>query len=144
MADWFNHGFNNNYWNPIDFILPGTSAITTFANEQFDMNGQKAAQGQYASQLALNQQAQAFNAQEAQKQREFEEHMSSTAIQRQAADLKAAGLNPYLAISSMSGAATPTGSSASSTSGSADMANNKIAAAAGILAVVLRALFTKH
>lgn len=143
MADWLNNGFKNNYWNPVDFILPGTSAITSFANSQFDMNGQQAAQSQYAGQLALNQQAQAFNAQEAQKQRDFEAMMSNTAIQRQAADLKAAGLNPYLAVSGMSGAATPTGSSASSSSGSADIANNKIAAAAGILAVVLRAFLTK-
>lgn len=61
------------------------------------------------------QEANAFTASEAQKQRDWETEMSNTAYQRQVKDMQAAGINPAMAMGG-SGASTPSGASASSVS----------------------------
>lgn len=107
VKDIVEHGINSKYVGGVKDVLSAASG------KYLDTNLTPAQQ-------AMNQ----FNADEAEKARQFEKQMSDTAFQRQVADMQAAGVNPALAMGgSSSGASTPSGqaASASALSGSSDL-----------------------
>ncbi len=76
------------------------------------IRAEQAQNNQLARDLYFQNQANLFNAGEAQKQRDYDERMSSTQYQRAITDMKKAGINPVLAV--QHGASFAGGSSATS------------------------------
>lgn len=106
----------------IDYAaLKGTSGhnwITNFGQDLANwIDGSNAAATQYGYQSQLQEDQQAFNSAEAEKDRQFQAEQEATRYQRAAADLRAAGLNPWLAVTGMSGSAA-SGSAGTSSAGS--------------------------
>lgn len=90
------------------------SILTKANNNYADNNSAKALKESYAMSQANNQ----WNAEQAQKQMDFQERMSNTSHQREVKDLIAAGLNPVL--SANSGASSPAGASSSADTSTAN------------------------
>lgn len=78
----------------------------------------------------------AFNAAEAQKQRDFEERMATTEYQRAVEDMKKAGINPILAYS-QGGNSTPSTNAASSSGGSSSSSKGSVSSGLSDLAQLL-------
>lgn len=83
-----------------------------------------------ANQMAMQMQAEQFNAEQASIQRQWQTDMSNTAYRRAMGDMKAAGLNPILAAN-LGGASTPGGATAS-ISGMSSLGNPGAAMQAGL------------
>lgn len=100
-----------------------TSGSQTLAGPA-NSTAQSAASLAYARQQELNRQTMAFNAAEAQKQREWEEQMANTIYTRSVKNMKEAGINPILAANmGLSAASVGSGATASFGGSSAPMAN---------------------
>lgn len=114
--------------NGSDLLNSLLSAFTTFA-EKFQVpyvsnNAFNAQQAQLNRdfQKQSAKEAMDFSAEQAQINRDWQENMSNTAFQRAVADMKKAGINPILAYT-QGGASTPAGSAPSGVSASGSMAS---------------------
>lgn len=107
--------------NPYDMkMLNGLLQQLASVSQQATAASQAMAREQMGFQAAQNRQLMDFNAAEAQKSRDWQEMMSSSAHQREIADLKAAGLNPILSAGG-NGAAVGSGATASGASANGAM-----------------------
>lgn len=84
-------------------------------------------QAQLQAQQGMQKESEEFNAGQAQINRDYQTQMSSTAYQRAASDMKAAGLNPMMMANGSMNASSPSGSTASVSTPSVPMPQNKSA-----------------
>lgn len=134
------HATTDPFANFFDSGLGGVSDILNSqrAEERAFERAEVSANNQMLRDLYMQNNANQFNAEQAQIQRAFEKDMADTAYQRAVADMKKAGINPIMALGN-GGAESPQGASASASSARSGGSNNSQMAKSslgGILALI--------
>lgn len=80
-----------------------------------------------------------FASREAQKNRDWQERLSSSAYSRSIADLKRSGVNPYAVLTGLSGASTPSGATAT---GSTARSGSGVSGSSNGLASIISSAFS--
>lgn len=139
----YNGNMSINYGGASNSIAGDLLQAFGFQNDEIkntEFRRQQIAQdNQLQRDLFYMSKANEFNAQEAQKNRDWQTQMSNTEISRRVADLRSVGLNPILAIN-QGGASTPSGATASSSGYRSSGSGYSSGGSSNIIGTIINAL----